>query len=257
MAKVIAPFIISGTLDDLNFMDTTEGNLVREKREDYMTSAEFMANPIYDPIRAHGKEMGYCALKSRMFRQLAVQLYTKSKEMSFAGRANQILFEIIEEDAVHPKGHRTLEQGMQSPFLNEIILSFEGNKHRPLSKVLLLPFVVNTEERIISLANFNAKEHLEWPAEATHVHLAMATASWDYVNDAFDTCYSEEIIVERDSQTQSLSLSTAKPKEHRISLTYLYIGFAKKVRRKYKLLHRRENTVSIIGFVLNPSPAQS
>jgi hypothetical protein len=257
MAKVKAPFILSGTLDDLNFMDTTEGNFVREKREDYMTTEEFMANPLYDPIREQAKEMGYCALKSRMFRQLAVAFYRNSKEVSFAGRANQILFEIIGEDKVHPKGLRTLEEGMQSPFLHEIILGFEGNKHRPLSKVLRSPFGLDTEARTLTLADLNAAEHLDWPAEATHAHLAMATASWDYVNDAFDSRYSEEIILERESVTQTLRLATAKPKEHRISLSYLYIGFAKKERRKYKLLHRRSNTVSIIGYVLHPAPAQS
>lgn len=92
-----------------------------------MTTEEFMANPIYDAIREHGKEMGYCAKKSRVFRLLALNFYKNSKDVSFAGRANQILFEILEEDTVNPKGQRSLDEGMKSPFLDEIILEFEGN----------------------------------------------------------------------------------------------------------------------------------
>lgn len=247
MAKVIAPFKLSGTLDEINFSDTTEGNIARKKRDDYMTSKEFMENPIYDRIREHGKEMGYCAKKSRIFRLLAVQLFNKSKDVSFAGRANQILFEILEEDTTNPKGMRTLEQGMKSPFLHEILLAFEGNKQKPLAKVLKTKYQYAPEENTIKITDFIAMEHLDWPEEATHVHMSMATANWDYTKDTFDTCYGEEISCSKESEMQTLTLTSEKPKGNDCQLTYLFIGFAKKVRRKYTLLHRRNNTVSIIA----------
>ena len=253
MAKVIAPFILSGTIDGINFANTTEGNIARIKSEKYMTSKEFYANPIYDRIREQGKEMGYCVSKSRFFRQLAVQFYKNSKEMSFGGRVNKILLEIVEEDAVNPKGLRTLDEGMKSPFLNEILIGFEGNKQRPLSKVLQTSFLHNPEERTIQLADFIALEHLDWPEGATHVHIAMANANWDYVNNTFDTCYSPEIKLAKESETQTLTLSTENPHGNNLLLTYLYIAFAKQERRKYKLLHRRNNTVSIIACH-NPKP---
>jgi len=247
MAKVIAPFKLSGTLDEINFSDTTEGNIARKKREDYMTSAEFMANPIYDRIREHGKEMGYCATKSRIFRLLAVELYKKSKDVSFAGRANKILFEILEEDTTNPKGTRTLEEGMKSPFLHEILLGFEGNKQKPLAKVLKTTYQHSPGERTLTITDFIPNEHLDWPEEATHVHLSIARANWDYANNTFDTCYGEEISCSKESDRQTMTLTTEKPKGNQCHLTYLFIGFAKKVRRKYTLLHRRNNTVSIIA----------
>lgn len=247
MAKVIAPFKLSGTIDGINFADTTEGNIARIKREKHMTSKEFYANPIYDRIRDHGKEMGYCASKSRFFRQLAVEFYKNSKEVSFAGRANKILLEILEEDTLNPKGLRTLDEGMQSPFLNEILIGFEGNKLRPLSKTLQTKFLHYPEERTIIIADFNALKHLDWPEGSTHVHIAMATANWDYVNNTYDTCYSTEIQLAKESETQTLTLSTEKPKGNNLQLTYLFIAFAKQERRKYNLLHRRNNTVSIIA----------
>jgi|GEM_PF-1271285 len=247
MAKVIAPFKLSGTLDDINFVDSQEGNYARMKREKFMTSEEFMENPIYDRIRDHGKEMGYCAIKSRQFRLLAVQFFRKSKDVSFAGRANKILLEILEEDTVNPKGQRTLEEGMKSPFLGEILLGFEGNKYRLLSKVLQTKYRYLPEERTIILADFKAREQLDWPEEATHVHLAMATANWDYKNQTFDTCYSDEIALDKESVTQTLTLATDKPKGNNLTLTYLFIGFAKMERRKYNLLHRRSNTVTLIA----------
>ena len=247
MAKLIAPFKLSGTLDDINFVNTPQGNIARMKREKFMTSKEFMENPVYDRIREHGKEMGYCARKSRIFRLLAVQFYKNSKEVSFAGRSNKILLEILEEDNLNPKGKRTLEEGMKSPFLHEILLGFEGNKNKPLSKVLLTPFQHFPEERTLKIKDFIAKEHLDWPEEATHVHLAIATSNWNFANDSFDTCYSEEIICDKESEKQTITLNSENPKGNHCLLTFLFIGFAKKERSKYKLLHRRSNTVTLIA----------
>jgi hypothetical protein len=254
MAKVIGALKLSGTLEDITFSNTTEGNIAKKKREDYMTSKEFMANPIYDRIRNHGKEMGYCSKKSRLFRLLAVNFYKNSKDVSFAGRANQILFEILEEDAVNPKGQRTLDEGMKSPFLGEILLGFEGNKQKPLKKVLKTKYSHSHEENSIKIIDFDPLNHLDWPEEATHAHLAMATANWDFENNTFDTCYSEEIKIEKESDIQNINLFTAKPKGNELQLTFLYIGFAKLERRKYKPFHRRSNTVSIIAYHYHNTP---
>jgi hypothetical protein len=248
MAKVIGPLKLSGTLGGITFSDTTEGNIAKEKREDYMTSEEFMANPVYDRIREHGKEMGYCSIKSRLFRQLAVNFFKNSKDVSFAGRANQILFEILEEDLLNPKGARTLLEGIKSPFLGEIILGFEGNKNRPLAKVLKTNYVHSPEKNTIKITDCIPQNHLDWPEGATHAHFAMATSNWDFENNTFDTCYSDEIIVDKEAESQTIDLSTEKPKGNQLQLTYLYIGFAKKERRKYKPFHRRSNTVSIIAY---------
>lgn len=248
MAKVIAPFLIKGTIEDINFVITADGNnYARSKRERVLTSLEFKTNPIYDRIRNHGQEFGQCAKKSVVFRQLAAQFFNKSKDMSFAGRANKVLLEILKEDILHPLGLRTLEQGMKSPFINEILIGFEGNKQRSLSKVLKTTFRHNPEDRTVTITNFNALEQLDWPEDATHAHLAMATANWDFENNNFDTSYSEEICCKKASETQTLTLMNDKPQGNHLYLTYLYIGFAKQERRKYKLLHRRNNTVSIIA----------
>lgn len=247
MAKVIAPFQISGTLDDLNFMVTTEGNFVRMKRENVLTTKEFMTNPIYEKVRNHGKEMGYSSKKSKVFRQLAVQFYNNAKEVSSAGRANKVMLEILEEDTINPKGKRTLEEGMKSSLINEILVGFEGNKQRSLPKVLKTEYRHTPVERTITITNFIPLEHLDWPEDATHVHLAMATANWDFENNTYDTCYSNEIKLAKESEQQTLTLTTDKPKGDQLHLTYLYIAFAKQERKKYTLQHRRNNTATIIA----------
>ena len=52
MAKVIAPFKISGTLDDINFVVTADGeNYARMKGKTGITSEQFKNNPIFGKVR--------------------------------------------------------------------------------------------------------------------------------------------------------------------------------------------------------------
>ena len=109
MAKVIAPFNIVGSLNDMTFYEASNQNLVREKGKSGITKKQFKENPIFGRIWEHGTEFGSCSHKSRIFRLLAKLFYDKAKEVSFAGRVNQLLFEILEEDTINPIGKRKLE----------------------------------------------------------------------------------------------------------------------------------------------------
>jgi hypothetical protein len=51
MAKVIAPFMIKGTLDDMNFYMASNENLVRQKGNSGITKEQFAKNPIFNRIR--------------------------------------------------------------------------------------------------------------------------------------------------------------------------------------------------------------
>ena len=57
MAKVIAPFKIVGTLDDLVFyIDQEKENRVKTKGKTGVTSEEFKRNPIFNKVKNHSKE---------------------------------------------------------------------------------------------------------------------------------------------------------------------------------------------------------
>lgn len=248
MAKVIATFLIKGTIDDLNFVVTADGNnYARTKGKTGITAEEFKNNPIFDRIRDQGNEFGHCAKKSALFRQLAVRFNNLAKDGSVAGRANKLLFEILQEDTTQPQGKRTLAEGLKTSDGKEYLLFFESNKLRPLRKVLKVKEQYNPENQTVTLTDFRTKEHLDWPEEATHVLLATATANWDFENDAFDTSYSNELILDKESEKQTLTLTTDKPMGNHLHLTFLFIGFIKQERKKHKLLHRKNNTATLIA----------
>lgn len=248
MAKIIAPFQIQGTLDDLNFVVADGINYVRKKGKTGVTSKDFKNNPIFDPIRNQGNEFGHCSKKSAQFRQLAARFNKLAKDGSVAGRINKLLLEILQEDTTQPKGKRTLIEGLKTDEGKEALLFFESNKLRPMRQVLKIKEQCLVETQTVVLENFIAKEQLDWPEEATHVTFATATANWNFEQETFDTCYSTDYILDKESEKQTITLTTDKPKGDQLHLTFLFIGFMKQDRKKRVFLHRKYNTATCIAY---------
>ncbi|MFV8271545.1 hypothetical protein ACNQGP_16640 [Flavobacterium sp. GT2N3] len=248
MAKVTAPFLIKGTIDDINFVVTADGkNYARMRGKTGITAEEFKNNPIFDRIRNQGIEFGQCVKKAAVFRQLAERFNSLAKDGSVAGRTNKLLLEILQEDATNPQGKRTLTEGLKTSEGRECLLLFESNKLRPLRKVLKIKERYNTENQTLTFNNFFAKENLDWPEEATHVHLETATTNWDFENDTFQTFYSTALILNKEAEKQTIKITTEKLLGNQLHLTFLFIGFLKQNRKKQIFLHRKYNTATVIA----------
>ena len=249
MAKVIAPFIIKGTLDDLNFYIASNENLVREKGNTGVTKEQFAKNPIFDRIRQQSSEFGRCAHKSRVFRLLAKQFYDKAKEVSFAGRVNKLLLEILQEDTSNIIGERKIENGLQFPELNEILVHFEGNKLRPLKKVLKKKIAFDWKLNKSNLSSINTEKDILWPEpESNQLHLQLAIANWNCKEDQFENQYSNEIILEKANTKTTLNFKINQLQTKDLWIAFLFIGFSNKERKNTKPLHKKWNTATIIGI---------
>lgn len=250
MAKVIAPFKIIGTLDDLNFYNSTDGNIVRMRGNSGITKKKFQENPIFNTIKNHNKEFGSCAVKSRVFRLLVKPFYDQAKEGSFAGRTNKLLFEILEEDTNNTRGNRKLENGLKTTEGKELLLNFEANKTRPLHKTCKRKIKFNWENKQLNIKTINTEKDINWPeVEANQVHLQMAIANWNYENQTFETNYSNLIILEKNNTKQMLNWNIETPKEKNLWLAYICISFSYKERKKTKLVHKKFNTATILSYI--------
>lgn len=248
MAKVIAPFKIVGTLDDLTFyLDQENNNLVKTKGKTGITSKQFYENPIFTKVKNHGKEFGRCSKKSQNFRAIALQFYNRAKDVSFAGRANKLMLEIMNEDTSNEQGDRTVENGLKSEEAKTFFVGFEGNKTRTLPKVLKTKYQWNDELNQLTVPKFNPKKHILWPeTECDNVHLAIATANWNYIENKFTTEYSEELILNKEQKPIDIVLKTQQPQGNDLKLVFIFIGFSIQERKKVKELKRSNNTVAII-----------
>lgn len=249
MAKVIAPFKIKGTLEDMNFYIASNENLVRQKGNSGITKEQFAKNPIFNRIRQQGAEFGRCVQKSKTFRLLAKEFYDKAKEVSFAGRVNKLLLEILQEDTHNRIGERKVENGLQIENLEEIMVAFEGNKLRPLKKVLKKEIKFDWKQIKCNLTSINVVQDILWPEpEANQLHLQLAIANWNCKDDKFENQYSNEIILEKVNSKKIIDFKVEQLQTKKLWIVYLFIGFSNKEQRKTKHLHKKWNTTTIIGI---------
>lgn len=250
MAKVFAPFKIVGTLDDLNFyVDQNNENIVRRKSKTGVTSEEFKRNPVFANVRNHGKEFGRAVKKAQSFRRIAHYFSNRAKDGSFAGRSNKLMLEIIQEDTSNRSGERTFDNGILASDAITYFVGFEGNKTRPLDKVLKTTWDWDEITSQLTLTNFNLKTNIDWPDQAQQVHLGLAHARWNYEAGNFETDYSREVVLQKEEVTQTIKLTTnyqASDSENTMQLVFLFIGFSIQERKKTKELKRINNTISII-----------
>lgn len=248
MAKVIAPFKIEGTLGGINFyLDEAGNNYAREKAKSGITTKQFLTDPVFERQRSHRWEWKQTIEKANVFRRLASHFFANAKEVSSAGRSNKLIFEILQEDTVNPHGQRQVAEGLNTPDGKELLLYFEANRTRPLQKVLKSAWGWDAEKLQVNLPKCCIAEDLDWPEDATHVHFAAAVASWDYVNNTFETIYSEDVIVAKTNDVKDISLSLTRPEHMGLKLVFFFVGFAKQERKKYALLHRVYNTATVIA----------
>ena len=68
------------------------------------------------------------------------------------------------------------------------------------------------------------------------------------INCSSCTCYSNELILDKEAKKQSIAITTEKPSGNELHLTFFFIGFLKQNRKKQLFLHRKYNTTTVIAY---------
>ncbi len=247
MAKAFGPVRLVGTLDDLNFYITSDGNIARVKGKTGNTKKGFRDNPIFTPVKQHAKDFGRCAKKGAVFRGLVKAFYDRAKDGSIAGRSNQLLHAIIKEDLEHERGQRQLHVGLQSKAALGFLIGFEGNKGRPLAAVLKRKVVFNWTKLAVSIKTINPLKQLDWPPNATEVHLQIAISNWNCELDTFETSYSNAIILQKEAGVSKLDFVLEPLQNKELWLAFIHIRFSSRVYNSVKVLPNKWNTTTLIG----------
>lgn len=247
MAKVFGSVQLVGTLDDLNFYITPDGNIVRERGKTGNTKKSFRDNPIFTPVKQHSKDFGRCAKKAAVFRRLVKPFYDCAKDGSIAGRSNQLLHAIIKEDTEHERGQRQLHTGLQSAAALGFLIGFEGNKGRPLAQVLKKKLLFNWDKREINVKTIHPLRHLDWPDSASQVRLQLAISNWNCEADTFETSYSNPIVLERGVGLTKLAFELEPFQNEDLWLAFIHIKFSSRLYNSVKVLPNKWNTTTLIG----------
>jgi hypothetical protein len=150
------------------------------------------------------------------------------------------MFKILEEDTLNQRGERSVENGLNTTEGVNLLIGFEGNKLKPLYQTLKKKGKWDVQSETFNLPNLSLLHDIEWPENASFVHLAVAQTNWDYEKDTFETAYSEEVTFEKEDKTIDITLHPDK-----LVLLYVCLGFSEKYKKIDKPLKRSFNSVTI------------
>lgn len=250
MAKVIAPFILKGILDDLEFYNTQEhGNLARELSEKRFTAETLQSDPRFEKMKNGSTDFAHCSKKARVFHKLVRPFNKLATGVTYISRVIRMFRELLDFDTLNPPGSRSLVNALQHPEALLRMEGFESNLRRPLPLVLKTAYSFDAANATLLIDKFNLIDHLDWPETATHVQFQLGVAQWDVANNQFQTHYSSEMRIFKYTPEGPLMLAVNAPKGKHLLLHFLSIAFYYQEGGRPRMLASKYNTTTLLSVV--------
>jgi hypothetical protein len=178
MAKQLGIFPIGGSLDNVTFFQTADGEFAVRKKST-LTGAEMATMPAFDRMREHNREFGRAGKAMKLVRSSLKALLVNTADRKAAERLRSVLYQVIKTDTTSIRGERNLTNGDLS-----LLLNFDFNADALFDTVIAAPFLM-TINRLsgaldITVPAFNPKLLLTAPPQATHFKLVMGGAVVDF-----------------------------------------------------------------------------
>ena len=179
MAKLKGIIKLQGTLDDLTFYKTQDGNLVKTKSS--ISKERIATDPAFIRTRENGAEFGSAATAGKLFRA-AVQSLMASTDPRLTSKVTKLMMELRIFDTTSVRGERNIYTAIGTVGAQDALNGFNFNSRAILSSILHRNFTVDKVLGKISFLDINPETDLIFPKGATSVSFK---AAWAKIN--FDT----------------------------------------------------------------------
>ncbi len=208
MAKQKGIIKLDGTIGGITFYKSTQdGYLAREKGG---VSADKIANdPAFQRTRENGEEFGRAGKAGKLLRNSIRAMLQNASDSRMVSRLTQKMVEVVQEDAVNPRGQRNVIDGEA-----ELLEGFEFNISGKLGTTLYAPYT-STIDRVagtlvVSIPAFVPLNMIAAPGGSTHFKIVSAGAEVDFENETFIVATSETAVLPWDTTaTAVINLSNA------------------------------------------------
>ena len=208
MAKQKGIIKLDGTIGGITFYKATQdGYLAREKGG---VSADKIANdPAFQRTRENGEEFGRAGKAGKLLRNSIRAMLQNASDSRMVSRLTQKMVEVVQEDAVNPRGQRNVIDGEA-----ELLEGFEFNISGKLGTTLYAPYT-STIDRVagilvVSIPAFVPLNMVAAPGGSTHFKIVSAGTEVDFENETFVVATSETAVLPWDTTaTAVINLSNA------------------------------------------------
>jgi hypothetical protein len=168
---------IKGTVGDTTFLETKDGNQVREKSR--LSAAQIKSSPAFARTRENNSEFGRAGIAGKLMRDSISTLLSTAKGPNTIGRLVKRMMLVLKQDFTSSRGKRNV---MDGPLTN--LVNFEFNVNAVRNNIVLAE-VTSTIDRVaghltVNVASFVPEFGIKAPAGTTHFKLVSAGAELDF-----------------------------------------------------------------------------
>ena len=196
MAKLTGIIKLKGTLDDLTFYKTKDGNLVKTKSS--ITKERIATDPAFVRTRENGSEFGKAATAGKLFRA-AVKSMLATTDSKLTSKVTKLMMELRQYDTTSVRGERNIYTAIGTVEAQDALNGYNLNSKAILSSVLYRNFTVDMVLGKISFLDINPATDIVFPKGATSVSLRGAWAKINFDTNMFDIGLSDPLVLIKSS----------------------------------------------------------
>lgn len=249
MARQSGLIKLKGTLDNVNFYKTKDGNLARMKTS---VDAKRIANdPAFERTRENGREFGSSAGSGKLLRDAVRPLAMNASDNRVVARMTKLMTAIKNLDTVNDRGNRVVAQGIQVPEGITLLKGFDFNKTALLGSILYKSFSVDTSTGEIEIIDLIPQLDIAYPQGATYVEFSCGFVGLDFDTNEKDLQLSTPITLPIDQTQTTVTLTPAAiPAFGTTQLFLLKIEFLQKINGSfYSLKNGAYNSLHIAEVI--------
>ena len=246
MARQSGLIKLKGTLDNVNFYKTKDGNLARMKTS---VDAKRIANdPAFERTRENGKEFGSSAGSGKLMRDAVRPMAMNASDGRVTARLTKLMTVIKNLDTTSDRGKRVVALGIQDPAGVATLKGFDFNKEALMGSIMYKPFTVDTATGEIVIADLIPQNDVIWPQGATHIQLTAGFAGIDFETGEKDLQLSAPVNLAIDPTQTTVTLTPAAvPAVATTKLFLLKIEFFQEINgSQYTLKNGLYNALRIV-----------
>jgi hypothetical protein len=184
MARQNGLFKIKGTLDNVTFYKSVDGDLARMKTS---VDKDRIANdPAFQRTRENGAEFGSSAKAGKLTRDGLRPIALNATDNRVVSRMTKLMTEIKNLDTTSVRGSRNVGVAMTSVGAKSLLKGFEFNSSALLSSTLFKPYSIVTTTGVITITGVVPINDVVFPSGATHVSFTGAYANMNYATNVVD-----------------------------------------------------------------------
>jgi hypothetical protein len=246
MARQTGLINLKGTLGNVNFYKTKDGNLARMKTS--VDASRIASDPAFERTRENNAEFGNFAAAGKLFRDSVRAMALNASDGRVTARVTQRMSKIKNLDTISERGQRNVATGLSDPSALGLLKGFDFNNRSVMSSVLYKAFSVDTGTGEITIVDFNPMLDLASPQGATHIRFSAGVAGVDFELNERELVTSDEFTLAINSGVSTVSITpNGMPSVGAITLYLLKIEFLQEINGNlYALKNGAYNALRVV-----------